>query len=88
MKVTVVGSQKQKDKLYKEFDKDYDSFMYIYDDIHTPEGQSWFGVIADLCEKSEHTLSEYEQKEFYAALENFAAIIGDEFDLDLEYAEE
>ena len=88
MKVTVVGSQKQKDKLYKEFDKDYASFMYIYDDIHTPDGQSWLGVMFDLCRHSEHMFSAHEQKEFYAALENFAAIIGDEFDLDLVYTEQ
>jgi hypothetical protein len=87
MKITVVGDQKQKDKLFREFNKDYSGFMSRYDDPETSIGQSWLVVMLDLCQRWEHILSEYEQKEFQVDLENFSGIIGSEFDLDLEYTE-
>jgi superoxide dismutase len=85
MRVSVTGSKAQKDKLAKEFNKNYGSFMYIYDDMHSSEGQCWLGIMLDLCNHGKHTLSAYEQENFSKALENFSVIIGDEFDLDLEY---
>ncbi len=87
MKAVVAGSQEQKDKLCKEFNLNYDSFMYIYEDIHTPEGQGWFGVVSDLCWSGEHMLTSDEQAVFLEALENFAGAIYGEFDLELEYTE-
>lgn len=84
MKVSVTGSKTQKDILIKEFDKQYDTFMYVYD----PEssiGQNWYNIVRTLTITGAYTLNEYEAETFAEALYNFSAIIGGEFDLDLEY---
>jgi len=84
MIVSTVGSKSQKDKLNKEFDKHYNDFMYIYDP-ETSIGQGWYGIVADLISNGSYNLSADEAETFAEALNNFSAMIGDEFDLDLEY---
>lgn len=84
MKISVKGSKTQKDKLNKEFNKQYDTFMYVYD-TETAIGQGWYEIVSELTSTGVYNLSEYEVETFAEALNNFSATIGDEFDLDLEY---
>lgn len=84
MRISVTGSKTQKDKLNKEFDKQYDTFMYVYDP-ETSIGQSWLDIVSALTSTGVYILNEYEAETFADALNNFSAMIGDEFDLDLEY---